>query len=279
MQHSRRIFCRNSAAFCVSTISAYSFGSPGFGAQPSQRAFKLLNGVQLKSQPDLSTFGLEPVNIIYEQFLSKRGGPLNERWPNPELMRVIGERAAKKGLITVLDVESWYRYPLPQRIERYVYLLNAFRAGYGSGPLGYYGVAPGWAYKAVIAGRNSEEYKNWKKRNHLFNPIIELVDFLSPELYTYTSNAKLWQAFAQETVLECKRLAKDKPVYPFLMPRYHPFAGPLNNTPIPAKYWRLQLDTLKEVSDGLVIWTGPSLNWDSNAPWWQQTVEFIRDSF
>jgi hypothetical protein len=64
-----------------------------------------------------------------------------------------------------------------------------------------------------------------------------------------------------------------RPVYPFLWPQYHKSWKPIDRD-----FWRLQLETVFDNADGMVIWTPAKgkPRWNPVAPWWEETVDFLK---
>ncbi len=73
-------------------------------------------------------------------------------------------------------------------------------------------------------------------------------------------------------------MAKNKPVIVFLWPEYHDSNMILKGNYIEKEFWRLQLDTVFKYADGLIIWGGWKQEWDSNAIWWKETIQFIQEN-
>lgn len=244
--------------------------------QQSKRSFKLFDGLSYRARPSLESYGFTPINIIYEDRFFDKGVDHARTLPTPQAFQKLGKEYQKNNRLTVLDVEAWLHLPEGEMLERYIYLTNMFRASYGNGLLGHYGVVPSWGYKAILKGRDSAVYRQWLSRNDRMYPLVDLVDVFCPSLYTYTSTKEDWLSFARETVAECRRLSPSKPIYPFIWPTYHPFAGSFSGTLLDRGYWRLQLETLYEVADGVVIWGGYKKYWDPIAEWWIETKDFIK---
>lgn len=263
-------------ALALAQASTAGFGR-SWANQPAKRSFKLFDGLLYRARPSLEPYGILPINIIYESRFFDTGVARAKTLPTPRAIQNLGYEFRQNNQLTVLDVEAWGTLPEGEKLERYIYLTSMFRASYGKGLLGYYGVVPSWGYKAILRGRDSAAYRQWLSQNDRQRPLVDLVDVFCPSLYTYTPRKEDWVLFARETAAECRRLSPSKPVYPFIWPAYHQFAGPLSDTMLDRKYWRLQLETLYEVADGAIIWGGYQKNWDPAAEWWMGTKDFIKE--
>jgi len=45
--------------------------------------------------------------------------------------------------------------------------------------------------------------------------------------------------------------------------------------PVPQDYFSLQLKTLKQYADGIVIWDWSGRSWNEQELWWRATVAFL----
>jgi hypothetical protein len=116
-------------------------------------------------------------------------------------------------------------------------------------------------------------------------PIAQLVDISFPSVYTYSADRMVWLKSLHAQVAEARRLF-DGPVYVFLWPQYfdhEPADADLRLQYIDGDFWRFQLDEVKKVADGVVIWGGwdfskgrPAI-WVPTAPWWESTKAFVTD--
>jgi hypothetical protein len=272
-----RVFFPNRRGFLALTLAQAC--TIGFGRawanEPAKRPFVLFDTLAYKARPSLEPFGIRLADVIYEDRFFGAGVDHRRTLPAPQTIRRLGQEYGQNNRLTILDVEAWGTLPQGEMIERYIFLISQFRASYGDGLLGHYGLIPSWGYKAILKGRDSAEYRQWLSQNDRLYALIDLVDVFCPSLYTYTPKREDWVLFARGTVAECRRLSPSKPVYPFIWPDYHAFAGSLSETPLDREYWRLQLETLNAVADGAIIWGGYKKFWDPEAEWWIETKDFI----
>ncbi|MEQ1794874.1 MAG: hypothetical protein ABL970_11835, partial [Nitrospira sp.] len=127
----------------------------------------------------------------------------------------------------------------------------------------------------------SPQFLAWRRDNDRLAQIVDHVDALYPSIYTFYPDRQAWVAYAKAQIAEARRLAKGKPVYGFLWPLYHNQGNEsLGSRPIEPDYWNLQLATMAQYADGVVIWGGwgdhgPE-SWNDEAPWWQVTKRFMQ---
>ena len=154
--------------------------------------------------------------------------------------------------------------------------------------VGYYSVLPVRNYWDALKGPGSSEYQNWQSLNQRAMDLASHVDVLFPSLYTFyadydyrdgsprLSERGRWVQYAVANLSEARRFGK--PILPFIWPRYHP-SEPWAYQEIGDEFWRLQLETVKEHADGVVIWAGGDATgvrlWQNDVSWWQETKSFI----
>lgn len=252
-------------------------------AADSRPCFRVFDASGFKGKPDLSRYGIEPATVIYAG---------NHFWPGKQNMERLPERSAVRFTIerwitsrgplpplTVLDVEHWPDTGDPvvvaESVEKYLTLLRWVKEDLGSSPVGYYGIPPLRDFWRATTGESSELYKQWQAENDRFVRLADAVEVFTPSLYTFYDNQKSWEQYALANVRETRRLARGKPVYPFIWPHYHDSSKVKGY--VSKEYWALQLRTLETVADGVVIWAGQEV-WDPQAGWWQATREFIESS-
>jgi hypothetical protein len=157
----------------------------------------------------------------------------------------------------------------------------AFAAAGPRRPIGYYGALPGRDYWRAIRGPGTAEYRAWQRENDRLAPLERGVDLLFPSVYAFYDDPQGWVTYATAQICEARRISS-KPVYVFLWFEYHPGTRPAGEF-IPAAFWRLQLETVRRLADGVVIWGGydqvalRARPWDPSAPWWRETLRFMSE--
>ena len=107
--------------------------------------------------------------------------------------------------------------------------------------------------------------------------LADLCHVVMPSLYTFYENQAGWVKYAKANIVEARK--HNKPVIPFLWPRYHPGGtGSPHYQGIPGDYWRLQLETLAECDvQGIVIWDAAKhFHSKYNAPLWTGDEDWIK---
>jgi hypothetical protein len=115
----------------------------------------------------------------------------------------------------------------------------------------------------------------------LLQPLADVLDYLCPSAYCYYDDSTQYAGYGKAMVVEAKRLAKGKKVYPYVSPQYHP-AGDHPDQFVSKAYFSKVLRTIKDAgADGVIIWGGnlamgtTKSTWDPNAGWWQAVKEFM----
>jgi hypothetical protein len=80
-----------------------------------------------------------------------------------------------------------------------------------------------------------------------------------------------WAIYAKENIAEARKYGK--PVYPYLSPTIEG-AGELS---LQGEFWRMQLQTVATLADGVVIWDGVNKfpAGRASTEWWRETEVFL----
>lgn len=244
--------------------------------------FLIFDGTLYKNKPEFTQYGILPVNIIYQVRFWENKESI-EQVPDITRIQQIAKKAHESGDIVVLDIEHWELKGDPDRtresIQKYKYVIDHFRNYAPDLKIGYYGLPPIRDYYRALRGKDSPKYQQWQQENNRLVTLFQSIDISFPSLYTFKNNPADWQHYAIEQIKEARRIAPDKPVYVFLWPKFHNSNRLLKKQFIPEDFWMLQLKTARAYADGIVIWGGWSdggpAEWNSQAPWWIKTLEFI----
>lgn len=258
-----------------------AIGSPLVAAAPRQ--FEVFDGTLYRSKPDLSHLGFKPLKIIYVAEFGERwyGGPSRMQLPEEDVVKRVAASAAVMERMVAVDIEHWpltgTHSTVQESLAKYLQIATWFHEAAPSMQMGFFGIVPMAAYGWSLKGAESVEYQSWQRINASLIPLAQEVDVVFPHIYTYYPDRAEWVRFATENIKEARRYGKS--VHVFLWPRYTEMAGSLAGKDVPADYWKLQLETVRKLADGVVIWggwgdKGPE-SWDEAAPWWQVTKQFL----
>lgn len=247
-------------------------------AAPAQKPFIVFDAMLYKSKPDLKPYNIQPLSILYEYRFWPDGSSDGSQ-PSEQLVRTLANAHRSSPEPVVIDIERW---PLKgdgptvrETVSRLMSVLSWFRSAGPELRVGLYGTIPVPDYWRAIRDPSSSEYRSWQQDNDRLGEIVPQVDALFPSVYTFYPDRQGWVTYAVAQMREARRKANGKPVYAFLMPRYHESNKLLGTHPLDPDYWDLELRTVYEHADGVVIWGGWGESWDENAPWWQVTKRFL----
>lgn len=238
------------------------------------QTFPVYDALLYTGKPDLATYGLQPIRVIYGGELWEKNQDMDE--PNLHKVAEVA-KALLPGSLVCVDIEHW---PLKgsslvvnKSIQKYLSIAREIRRHQPLVRLGFYGIMPIRDYWRAIKFETSAEHAQWKEQNMSLRPLAEEVDVIFPSLYTFYSDQEGWQRYAEENLKQARIYGK--PVLPFIWPRYHDSNRVLKYFDLPAGFWRLQLETLRQHADGIVLWGGWEKNWDKKAAWWRETETFL----
>ncbi len=262
--------------------------------------FQVWDSFDFAAKPDISRYGLKSMRMV------DRG------WDYPNGIKELPEEQSFKKVMKTferedpdspvfIDIEQWAWACNSGTPEKFETLVKWTREVTPKLKLGIYFIGPIRDFWAPQSAPTSPEYLAWQKLNNCYQKLIDQVDMLLPSVYAFYEAEHptrgqefidLWVTYANAQVKEAKRLAKGKPVYPFLWMQYHDSNPRVGEQLIPGAFWKLQLETVKNSgADGLVIWgTGytvgseekgnlqlPLLTWNENSEWWLETQKFLRN--
>ena len=256
----------------------------------SGEPFEVYQIMGYRNIPDLGGLCVERLKIWYGHEFWPQGVPRKDDFdlglPDRDRVTRVAERSPEFGDLTVLDIEHW---PLEDAtfaqaaVDNYITVLDWFRkSAPADQDVGYYGMVPIRDYWRAIKGDEHPKYKDWQEENDRLVEFAAEVDVLFPSIYTFYEDQEGWLTYAKAQIDESRRIAPDKKILAFIWPEYHPSNDSRAGEPIEADYWRVQLDFLREHADGVVIWTidtTKAIEFADIPPWWDETVEFIEESF
>ncbi len=249
-----------------------------------QRPFVLFDATLFKNKPSLAAYHVRPLTILYESRLFVANQPPTAV-PSEVIVRSLAYELRASTDPVVLDIERW---PLtgdglavPSTVAKYLSVLSWVKGEAPAVPFGLYGTVPIPDYWRAASDPMSPQFLAWRRDNDRLAQIVDHVDALYPSIYTFYPDRQAWVAYAKAHIAEARRLAKGKPVYGFLWPLYHNQGNELlGSRPIEPDYWDLQLATMAQYADGVVIWGGWGDHgpepWNEEAPWWQVTKRFMQ---
>lgn len=251
----------------------------GSTASAQGRPFVVVQTMHYKGGVDLTDYGVKANPIVYERYLLP--SKLFDDPASQEMLKKTLDAIPKGPLPTVLDIERWPTSVAdPQRrranVAKLVNALQRVREARPDMTYGYYGELPARAYEALIDPTQQAKRDAWVETNEQAKKdFAPYVDAVFPSLYTFHDDARAWEAYAKGMLTEARRF--DKPTYCYLWPQFHPSNKKLVGQYLSPQLWRLQLETCRAQADGIVIWNHePAREWDPEAPWWKETVAFLR---
>lgn len=243
------------------------------------RGFVIFDGTLYENKPDLSSSGVQPIRIVYGNELWRVD---QDKSKVPDLLKIRDavRRIEPDISVGVIDIEHWVlmepdgKTNLVNR-EKLSRVLAEFKSLAPKLHWGYYGI-PRPDYWRAINGQGKIEAPLWMAENDLAQPVVDAQGAVFPSLYTFYKDQEGWVKYAVAQLKEARRLAgNNKPVYAFLWPQYHDPSPQIGGDYLSPDYWKLELDTVRQYADGIVIWGGYKQAWNDRAEWWRITKDFM----
>jgi hypothetical protein len=247
------------------------------------RPFQVFDATLYKDKPNLSGYGIRPITLWYESQLFAANQAATAM-PVERLVRSLAHDWNESVGPVVVDIERWpitagNPATIQATVAKFVQVLTWIREEAPGISVGVYGTVPVPDYWRAASNPMSPQFLAWQTDNDRLARISDHVDALYPSIYTFYPDRQAWAAYAKAQIAEARRLAQGKPVYAFLWPQYHEANTALAHRFLEPDYWELQLVTMAQLADGVVIWGGWGPNgpepWDEGAPWWQVTKRFL----
>ena len=251
---------------------------------------------------DMPAIGTRLPLVTGSRFYTQAGASPTSRPSSAGIEQAVAEANAQTEppwratpeLATVV-LKRWRIWPQASLAEHersmlmYADTLSRFRAEVGM-PVCIQGVLPEAGLPtANRSTRETEVRAEWSSATaQAAAKLLPHVDALCLSLYTYNlgeteeeraEHLERWRIFARETIAEARKVAEDRPVYAILWPQFHPGGNVTDGSFIPADYWRAELETVRELADGVILqggWdpqAGERMRWDAQADWWLEFRE------
>lgn len=236
----------------------------------------------LSYDPQLIAAGAAPYLLTNGQHFYKRTGPTTFDTSAVDVS-VVAEAAKQSppGQHVLIDIEEFDLKTEPELAARNIAsAIWTWRNVSPSAVLGIYRTVPDLMYGATVhttrqlldrnanaakLGGFADDIAAWQSRNDYYNSAFgDALDFYCPRLYA-GNDWPNWKAYAHYQLIESKRLADGRPVYPIMWAVYDSL------TPIPLAQWNQMIDWVEShyCIDGIMIFTHATLQ---GATGWRDRV-------
>lgn len=260
------------ASWCPPVLAKCPLKPPG--------PFRVYQALLYDGMPDLRRHGIAPIHVVDRDFWN---GDASSHVPDPRKIRAVAAALPNDGAPIVLDIETLDLHrnnpAMASNVRLLASIAASFKAAAPHRAIGYYGLFPLADYwRAIDVAKGG--VVDWQRDNDAAAVIGRTIDVTFPSLYTHYRDQAGWVRQARAMVCEARRIS-GKPVYAFIWPEFHDSSRDAGKD-VPGDFWRLQLSTLHDIADGIVIWGGYDLQrnrsrpWDENAGWWRVTMNEMR---
>ena len=287
------------AIFAISICSADNQKAAARG-QKVKKEFSVIDSIHYPDKEDLSLYGMKDYTIFYIAKiwpkLRKAGNVRPEPIPSDKrITTLVKNKTADKSPV-IYDIEHWpldIRKNVPRAakddleaankkivkasMDKMIRIIKTSKKVNPNVKYGYYSCIPLRDYWSPVNG-DPVKIKEWQAANDYLQPLADSLDVICPSLYTFYDNHASWQKYAKANIAEAKRLAKGKPIYVYLWPKYHNSNKEYGNKFIDGDFWKLQLETVYNSGvDGIIIWDySRGKAWNPQLPWWKETAAFLK---
>lgn len=219
-------------------------------------------------------------------------GTKNNLWQSGEDLQQLPDQSYAISVVEgdhdlVLEIEHWPHKvgtdsdaDILDTIDKFETLIGWLKPYVNS--VGIYRIVPQREYWIPV-NEDPVKLAEWEAANDFMQPLADAVDILYPSLYTFYDDHPNWVKYARANMEEARRLAKGKPVRPFMWPRYQSGGAFDSSKTVAGDYWSLQLKTLN-IADGVLIWDVPDFFisefggevWTDTTPWRLKTWEWMK---
>jgi hypothetical protein len=261
-----RSFCLTAAAILISAIAA---GLARAGEPSSSRAssFTIFDNMFYPKKPSLVADGFKDCNIVYAGYVwqgAEKSPTYGDMPDEATYKKTVQAHSTKPGPV-VLDFETLRLSGKPELVEAHFKLfMTLVKWTHEAAPghvVGFYG-------HGLFPEQPAKEYAQQARQ------LADAVDAFFPSMYTFTEDRDGWKKKAEGLLQQAHQIAPGKPVYFYIWPQFH---GGTHEF-LKGDQWAFELQTARDIgADGVVFWSSSkSPPWDVNAPWWQETLKFLK---
>lgn len=282
---------------CIFTLLGGLFfllgGASNETPDTTPRKFRVFDSMMFTDKPNLGKLGFEPILTTDREFFAGTYPNYDTTKGDEAATRKLARRLSLEKRPLVIDIEHWpadirgtSEELVETNIKKLRQIVDWVHAERPDVKVGFYGVPPLSDYwtpvrhlTAIERGAKDDkaaaDFQAWQAANQHLKSLAKKADFICPSLYTFYDDQQGWKKYAKANIEEAKKYGK--PVYPFLWMEYHDSNAKLKGHLLPADYWKIELDTCRELVDGVVIWGGFQRRWNPLTPWWKVTVQFMAE--
>lgn len=152
--------------------------------------------------------------------------------------------------------------------------------GHGDKRFGFYGIVPIDAYSTYLAYPGTAGDLLLRQAHALpeMAQVVSAVDFLTTTTFLPANPSAANWLHIEATLKLAREVGQGKPVYVLSWPQYAGASGYMD-----AATWTRQLDLARAYGSGVVLWgshlmPGADRSWNSSAPWWQATLQWLQSN-
>jgi hypothetical protein len=257
--------------------------------------FQWFDGTTPRTRYALTNIGLQDMIATSQQIFLD----INDYYADEGETRAVARDAQATGRMICLDVERWKvdnrfhsEEVVAESVAIFSQVIGWIRDETPDVLVGVYSMFPVREYDTALYQLTVEtqwtnswsqgylptatkKYAVMQAANDRLAELAARVDVIFPSIYAFYEDQAGWRRYAEHAISEARRYGK--PVVPFVWARYH------NSAPnglawqlLPDAYWELQLQTVRELADGVAIWAHQDDEWTANSTWVQTLADYVQ---
>jgi hypothetical protein len=283
-----RIQIDTSAKTAAEIAAAYAAEKPKYVPD-----FKVIRNFYYKNDADIAALGLPEATLIgawSDADIASRVRAATLKNPKPIIVIDI-----EQPNVYAFDIRSTTTAAVQLTISYVSHVVDVIKAENPNAVVGLYLYAPIRDYWTPVLYNSNKSnptylanYQKWQAANDFLKPLANKLDVQLVSLYTFYSEASQpggWKVYADYNIAEARRYALGKPIYVYLMTRYHAGGQYKDWRYLEASYWNMETNYVFNSTNGMVIFdyylasTSTPQNWSTSLPWWpavQNILNLIR---
>jgi hypothetical protein len=259
--------CLASLTACTNAEAGAAYDCDKILRRADGTVFELFLGAKQGGDSDLEALCMKRLPVLKRVHFRTSESKFLGTVSDDTVRAVVGGQEGQP--LVVINIEEWKTKGedpvVAESVSKFVGVLKAAQSELPDTKFGIYSMVPIRDYFRAIGDRGPDAFTKWQSENDKLAAVATQANVLFPSVYTFHHEATdRWAKYAHANVLEARRLAPNKPIYPFIWNRYHK-----SKEAIDAAFMQGQFESLfaMQEASGAVMWLASKEEWDESATW------------